>query len=242
VVVVATLALGWFLLISPKRSEAADLRAQADTQQDANARLRTKVTQLKADAKDLPAQKARLAQIDVNLPANPQLPALVRTLSQAARQSSVELVSIAPAAPAVLAAPTVARPVAAGTESADATASGDKAGSDKAGSDTASGEATGTAAPVATVVKPPAVQLASIPVVVVVDGDYFEAEQFLNKVESFKRSFLVTGLTLEEPRTGAKAGETQAPGAVRMTITGRVYMTVPGAARPLTPVTPAPAK
>jgi type IV pilus assembly protein PilO len=220
VIVVATLALGWFLLVSPKRSDAASLRTQATAQEDTNQRLRTKVQQLKADAKDLPAQKARLAQIDVNLPGNPQLPALVRSLSQASRQSTVDLVSIAPAAPVVLTKAPAARVV--------PKTDGEAGTSGKSGTTSTSGTA---AAPAATPV--PAVQLAYIPVVVVADGDYFEAEQFLNKIEGFKRSFLVTGLTLEEPRSGAEKAPS---GSVRMTVTGRVFLTVAGT--PTTPTTP----
>jgi hypothetical protein len=50
----AILAAGWFLLVSPKRTEASDLREQAATQQSANAGLETQLARLKSQAKDLP--------------------------------------------------------------------------------------------------------------------------------------------------------------------------------------------
>ena len=101
---------GWFLVISPKRSEAADLRAQAEQQQSANATLETQLQVLKAQAKDLPKEQAKLAAVSAKIPADPALPNLIRALLSAASDSGVELVSLSPGEPVVAAA---AAPVAA---------------------------------------------------------------------------------------------------------------------------------
>lgn len=92
----AVLAAGWFLLVSPKHAEAADLREQTVGQQQANAAARTKLAVLKAQAKDLPAEQAKIAAVAAKIPDNPALPALIRALDGASAESGVELLSIAP--------------------------------------------------------------------------------------------------------------------------------------------------
>ena len=118
--VLVVLAAGWFLLVSPKRSEAADIALQATEKQSANQGLQTKLALLKSQAKGLPAQQAKLAVVAAKIPDNPALPALIRALDAAAASADVELVSLAPAAPAALAAAPVAAPVAAGSPVAPA--------------------------------------------------------------------------------------------------------------------------
>ncbi len=104
--VIAVLVAGWFLLVSPQRSRAGDLRNQAASQQESNASLQSKVDMLRQQAKDLPRQQARLADIARKVPDNPALPALIRALSDAADTSGVDLVSLAPAPPAAVTAAT----------------------------------------------------------------------------------------------------------------------------------------
>ena len=90
----------WFLLIAPKRAEAADLRDQTVAQDQANQQTRLKIQQLKAQYAALPAKQAELALIKQQLPDNTALPTLIRTLSAMADASGVTLVSLAPAPPA----------------------------------------------------------------------------------------------------------------------------------------------
>ena len=59
VLVAAIFAASWFLLISPKRGEAAELEQQAVSRADANARLEQQIQVLKAQQADLPRQRAR---------------------------------------------------------------------------------------------------------------------------------------------------------------------------------------
>ncbi|MCU1693332.1 MAG: hypothetical protein JWM64_2423 [Frankiales bacterium] len=116
----AVLAAGWFLLVSPKKAEATDLQTQASSQDSTNQTLRTKLAMLKAQAKDLPKQQARLAAVAAKIPENPALPALIRALDSASAEAGVELVSIAPGQPTAAAAGTAAAPAAPGTTTAAA--------------------------------------------------------------------------------------------------------------------------
>ena len=112
--VIVLMAAGWFLLISPKRSEAADISLQASDKQSSNQALQTKLALLKSQAKGLPAQQAKLSVVAAKIPDNPALPALIRSLDKAAASADVELVSLAPSAPAALVAAAPTAPVAAG--------------------------------------------------------------------------------------------------------------------------------
>jgi Tfp pilus assembly protein PilO len=192
------LAAGWFLLVSPKRSQAADLRTQAAAQVTANAQLETQLQVLKAQAKDLPKQQARLAAVAAKIPSNPALPALVRALTTASTSAGVELISVTPSSPTLVAgaAPT------SGTAPA----------------------ATGTtvAAPAVD-----AGQLAAIPLTLNVVGGYFQVEQFVSNLESLPRSMRVTNLKLVpgtnpvKPTTTATVPDGK---TLVTTVTGMVYM------------------
>jgi Tfp pilus assembly protein PilO len=152
---------------------------------------------LKAQAQDLPKQEAFLAQIRRQLPDNPALPTLIRNLTSAAGKSGVELTSLTPELPVAVLAPVavVAAPTA-------TTAPADE----------------GSAAP-APVAAPPAPTLYQVPITVKTSGSYFETEQFLNKLEGLKRSFLVTGFSLKSvaPVPGEPAG-------LALEIKGRVFL------------------
>jgi Tfp pilus assembly protein PilO len=89
----------WFLLISPERSKTADYQAQRVTQQQTNDQLRLDLAKLKAEKSELPAKQAELAVIKRQLPNNPALPALIRSLNSIAAESGAGLTSVAPSTP-----------------------------------------------------------------------------------------------------------------------------------------------
>jgi len=95
----AVLAGGYFLLVSPKSDKAAEIRGQAETQQDVNRQLQSQIDMLKKQSKHLPAQQDKLARFARLIPPNPALPALTRSLTDAADNSGVELVSLNPTLP-----------------------------------------------------------------------------------------------------------------------------------------------
>jgi Tfp pilus assembly protein PilO len=206
--VVLMLVAGWFLLISPKRSEAADLQAQTTAQMAQNASLQNQIAVLQSQAKNLPAQQAELAAIRQHLPDNPALPGLVRSLTDAATKSGVTLVSLAPSTPS--AAPAAKTTTPSGTTTAPATGTGQSAA------------AAAAAAAGAT--------LTMVPITVTVTGSYYDTELFLNKVEGLTRSFLVTGFTVAP----AQSQGSSATGDLTTVIQGRVFYTPAAAAAPTT--------
>ena len=217
--VVAIFVASWFLLIAPKRSDAAALRAQNVEQEATNQRLTQQLEVLKAQALDLPKQEAFLAQIRRQVPDNPALPALIRDLSAAAKKSGVDLTTLAPGLPLAMVNPVVAVPTAAATTAPDS----------------ATGDAKST--PVVPVAAAPT--LYYVPLTVKTEGSYFEMEQFLNKLEGLKRSFLVSGFTLKPSELPAEPGSTA---GLSLEITGRVFLAPEAAAAVTVPaVVPAPA-
>ena len=202
--VLAVLAAGWFLLVSPKRADADALGQQAAAQVTANSMLQTQLAVLKSQAKNLPQQQAQLAKVAAKIPDNPAEPALIRALDSAATAAGVELVSISPSLPAAAAAPAAATvPVAPGAAKAVP----------KVG------------APVAPA---GAGSLQSISVAISVVGNYFQIEQFFNGLEHLSRATKVTGFSLApgaNPVKAAAAGATADDGkTLTTTITAQVYM------------------
>lgn len=203
--VLAVMAAGWFLLISPKRAEAADVRAEAEQARTEAALLQTELAMLKAQAKTLPQVQARLAAVAAKIPDNPALPALIRALSKAADDAGVELVSLAPGAPA---------PVLAAAPTAQVTPTAGAVGAPVAGAaPAAASAAAGT--------------LNAIPLTLNVVGGYFQIEQFFDRVESLTRAMKVNGFTLApgsnpvKKTVGAVVDDGRTLGA---NITANVYM------------------
>jgi type IV pilus assembly protein PilO len=218
--VVAVLAAGWFMLVSPKRGEASDLRAQAASQEQQNVQLQAKLEQLKAQAKDLPAQQAKLADFHLRIPDNPALPTLVRDLTKATTAAGTDLVSLAPGAPAALTPATGAQPVAPSGGASGAAASGSASS-----------------------------PLFAVPVQLHVTGTYPQVELFINQLEGLKRSFLVTGFQLGQNKDAGAAGstETSASRTLDLQLDGRVFVapattTSATAVTPVASPAPAPAK
>ena len=107
-VAILILAASWFLLISPKRAEVADLQAQADSQVSANSKLAMEIEVLREQNKDLPEKQAELAVLKTQVPETPELPSYIRELQDLGRQSGVTFTSLTPAAPTGLGGTTAA--------------------------------------------------------------------------------------------------------------------------------------
>jgi Tfp pilus assembly protein PilO len=221
--VLAVLAAGWFLLVSPKRSEASQVRAEVTSQESTNSGLQTQLAMLKAQAKTLPQQQARLAMVAAKIPDNPALPSLIRSLSTAADDAGVELVSLAPGTPAPVVA-AAAAPAAGATGAGGATAPR-PAGAAPAGSapTTLAGAAPTTAS---------AGVLTSIPLVINVVGGYFQIEQFFDKLEELTRAAKVTAFTMTpstnplKPQSTGAASSAETGKILTANVTANVYMAV----------------
>ena len=182
---------GYVLLVGPKRSQAAELRSTAALAVSANSALELQLAQLKAQARDLPRQQARLAAVAARIPTTRALPALIRALNNAAHGAGVELLSVSPGAstlvaPAAVVA-TVASPPVASPPVANPTAA-----------NPAAPAALGTApAPVGAAPTTGEVgQLAQLPVTLSLAGGYFQLEQFVSALEDLPRSLRLTGVTM----------------------------------------------
>ncbi len=206
------LLAGWFLLISPKRSEAAALRAQTSTQLAANDQLRVKIANLKAQAANLPEERALLASIAKQLPDNPALPQLVRDLTSMATAANVDLKSMAPGTASPFQLPA---PAAKGT-----TTTGTTPGTTTPATTAGSAGPGGAQAPA----------LFKITVTLQVQGTYVDIERFLNAAESSTRKMLVTGFSLTPgAASGAGSGSTGSIGSskhpmLQAAITAQVFV------------------
>lgn len=218
---------GWIMLISPTRTEAAELREQTAAQLSANALKTSELEVLEQQARELPDKAAQLARVTAKIPDNPALPLLIRALTAASDSAGVELVSITPGPP--VAAP--AAPVAAVPAPAPGAAVPPPAPADAA---------TGAAPAPLT----PAVgALATVPVVLQVVGGYFETAQFLALLEDLPRALKVSNLTVApgtSPTAEQVAGSSIADGrSLASTITGTVFL-VAAAPAPVAPPVAAP--
>jgi Tfp pilus assembly protein PilO len=176
VAAVLLLIAGWFLLISPQRSEAADLRDQVTAQNASNDQIALKTKQLQAQFASLPERQAQLAEIKQQMPDNPALPSLIRDLSSYAESAGVTLDSVSPGAPAAVVAAAPAAPAT------------------PAGQPVAPGQAPAAASTDG---------LMSIPTTVTAVGSYSELTLYLQKLQSsMRRAFLVNTVNLAKANTG----------------------------------------
>ena len=174
-------AAGWFLAIAPQKHKVSSIGAQSASQEQINSGLRVKLSTLTAQMSAVPSEEAAVAAITQRIPSSPDMPDYVRALTTIAGQTGVELVSIAPAAPAAVALPAAAvAPAAAATPSASASAV--------------------QAAPAA-----PAVSLQAISVALTVQGGYFQIQQFTAALQRLPRSTVLTTVAI------APAGQLKAP-------------------------------
>lgn len=89
-------AAAYFVLVGPRRAEAAELAEQDVAAQQANDLLDIKVGQLKAQYAKLPESRAELAGVSKQIPAKAEMPALVRKLQEIAGASGVRLDGVTP--------------------------------------------------------------------------------------------------------------------------------------------------
>lgn len=100
--VVAALSVlvgGWVLVVAPHRAAAAEVALAVEGERAAVASLAVQLQVLRAQADELPATRARLAELEGAIPATVDLPGLVTRLTAAADDTGVELVSVSPGAP-----------------------------------------------------------------------------------------------------------------------------------------------
>lgn len=228
VAVIAIAAAGWFVAIAPQSHKASNLVGQAASQEQDNATLRNNLARLTTQMTKVPAEQAEVAAIAQKIPADPGLPNYVRNLTAAAAKTGVELVSIAPGAPATVVVPaaTVAPAPAASAAATPAAAAA-------------------PAAPVAA----PAATLQAISIGLVVQGGYYQLEEFTKALEALNRSTVLTTVNIAPAppiKAATVAGATSATSstawkALQATITLSIFMNSSTTFTPVVVPTTAPA-
>lgn len=223
----------WFLVINPVRAEAADLRSQTADAVGRNEQLASQAKVLRQQFANLPDKEAELDVLARALPADVELPTLIRTVDGFANTTGVTVMSIAPGV-----ATPVVDPGAAAAPTPSPTGSA-------APTDGASAAPAAPTAPVGLVTM-------STPLTTTVIGDFFDAQAFLRKLQAdMPRAFLVRDLSVTAETTQDAGGGRPATtaGDVTMTITADVFSrpaaadaaaTPSATSQPSTPVSPAP--
>ena len=88
----------WFLVIGPKRAEAANLMTDTAAAQAQNAQVAQQTELLKAQFATLPRERAALAEIRSQFPSASEVPALLRTFEAFAGAAGVTITAIQPGA------------------------------------------------------------------------------------------------------------------------------------------------
>lgn len=101
---IVVLVAGWFLLISPKRSDVSGLKSQAAQQESRNDGLQVQLSSLRSQQKGLVAENRQLAELAKKIPTTADLPGLLRQLSATATTTNVDLTDLTPATPVALTA------------------------------------------------------------------------------------------------------------------------------------------
>lgn len=204
IVSVLVVVAGWFLVISPARAQASQLREQADTQATANQQLQISIAQLRREAQELQAQQKRLKEMEGRIPEKVQLSAVVRQIATTVRGTGAQVTSFTPTQPQPLTTKTPASAPSASEAQPDTP--------DGAATSTTSGQTRQAAASATT--------LFMVPLSLTVQGNFGQLQKILKGFEAYQRVFLVTASSIEvvADEQGNKSGE-----ALTMMVTGRIF-------------------
>jgi Tfp pilus assembly protein PilO len=238
-VMAIVVGLGWFLAIAPQLASAAAADAQRAGVEQANAQHEATLARLKKDYANLGALNGQLASLSESVPSDTAMPAFVNEINAIAASAGVTITGFsvadakpyAPVSPPAVAAPAGATPSSTATPSPSATPA-----------------ATPTPAPTPVAGMPPvtspkltSANFSSLAVTLNIQGDYQQILSFVNGVQSGKRLFLVSGITTTGAAGPSSPGK-QAAGSENATISGLVYVVIPGAPSTSTPAPAATSK
>ena len=212
------LVAGYFLLVRPKKSQVSTVKSQTAAENSANATLRGQIAMLQQQQAGLVGKQVVLRQVAQRIPSDPQIPSLIRQLTQIQASTGVDVVSITPGTP------TAATPAA--TAATTPVASAATAGS-------GASSTTGSSAVHPTAAGSAAATYQTIPITLSVQGNYSQLVMFLDHIENLQRLYLVKGLTLTPVKSGTAAtatvktpdGKTSVGDGLAATVTGEVYET-----------------
>lgn len=180
------LALGWFLLISPQRSQIASINSEVATTEQQTQALIAKANALREQAAELVQMQASLQALSSKLPDQAGVDTLIRQIDAANQASGLQIQSFSVSPPQPL---EIAGAEAAAAAPAPAAATGGETGDTAA----AESEAAGAAAAAEAL----ATSLEYIPVTIeFTQGSYATYLSYLNQLENLSRALLVTSVTL----------------------------------------------
>ncbi|WP_285115722.1 hypothetical protein [Leifsonia sp. fls2-241-R2A-40a] len=214
-VMALVVAGGWVVGIQPQLAAIADAATQKAAVDDTNARNVQVLAQLKKESADLPALKAKLAQLAASVPDGSSIPSFTDQLNALYTSSNVICVDQA-FADAVAYKPVtpVAAPPASGATSSSSPSPSPTPAVTPAPAPTA---APAGVPPVANALIT-SQNFAAQPVTITVRGQYADILNFVHGLQTGPRLFLVTALSTA-PTTGTNA----APGSLDGKIAGYIY-------------------
>lgn len=173
------LAAAWLLLINPTLRSAAALQDQTVSQEQAADELRSRISLLKKQSEELPAQEALLAQIQQRMPPTSALPTLIRNLTTVSKRANVIVASVTPGRPTPVEQPLPA-PASTAPDETDAAPESDSPE-----------QASRPAAPA-----PTGPQVESMSINITACGTFAQLRNYLRELESMKRVMAVSALSV----------------------------------------------
>lgn len=181
---VLVLVVAWFLAISPTLQSAAALDEETAAQEAAAQQLRSRISLLKKQSEELPAQEAILADIQQRLPQTAALPTLIRNLTTVAKAADVTVASVTPGRPVPVEDPQAA------AKPTSPSPTDDDSGS--ASSSASSPASAGSGLPAAS----SGSTVESMTVGIVACGSFAQLRNYLRELESMTRVMTVSGVSI----------------------------------------------
>jgi type IV pilus assembly protein PilO len=207
----------WFALVSPTLQSAAALDVETASQQAASAALESRISLLKKQSEELPAQEAKLAGIQQQMPPTPALPTLIRNLTTVAENANVTVSSVTPGRPAPVEQPAPPAPPPSDTADEEGTEGEEDAETADSGSDVDS--ASTASEPAAT--PQSAMQVQSMTLNITACGTFAQLRSYLRELEKMKRVVAVSGLSISK---GSCAGSSEEASESDLTATVTAYV------------------
>ncbi|CAN5192267.1 hypothetical protein BH11ACT4_BH11ACT4_00170 [soil metagenome] len=211
-VMVALVAVGYFLVAQPQLAAASTANSQLVDAQAQISTTQAALISLKNEKKKLPELKSRLQALQLSIPSKIDGSAYIRGLNDLASSAGVTITTIVVTPPQAYIPPVSATPAATPSASPSPSAS----------------PATAATAPAATGWTPTTDALitgtnfVTIPVTVTVTGSFEGSLNFINGLQTGTRLFLVTGIVTKQSDNGS---------GVTATVSGYIYaLTDPAAA------------
>jgi Tfp pilus assembly protein PilO len=215
---VLLLVVAWFALVSPTRQAAAALDEETLSQQAASDQLRSRISLLKKQSEELPAQEAKLASIQQRMPGDAALPTLIRNLTTVAQEANVIVSSVTPGRPTPISEPTPP-PAPATPETTDEAADEGDEGEDSTEDATATdgqSPSGGAAAGQASGFTGPTVQAVSLTITAC--GTFAQLRSYLRELEQMPRVVSVHGLQVSRGSCAEGSAESDLTASVQASV------------------------